>query len=191
VPFSIPMRTARIRGPATPTPILITGAAQMTGRGHAVRRSASPRSGHGHTATTYLRQERGNDGDGSAFVLARPRLLQRRVDRSKPGVELGAEPVHDGNDRERNAAAINPYLIAVAPASSAMNCLKLVVIDGHSVAFAPGTATGFSRAWRSAMLQSICVRAGSGNNLIVRLSDQTGTLPLAPQPRQPLINPNS
>src|ERR1700722_13380641 len=143
------MRTARIRGPATPTPILITGAAPMTGRGQAVRRSAPPRSGHGHTATTYLRQERGNDGDGSfriaerLFVLARPRLLQRRVDRSKPGVELGAEPVHDGNDRERNAAAINPYLIAVAPASSVMNCLKLVVIDGHSVAFAPGTATGF------------------------------------------------
>jgi hypothetical protein len=107
----------------------------MTGRGQAVRRSASPRSGHGHTATTHLRQERGNDGDGSfriaeqLFVLARPLLFQRSVDRSKLGVELGAEPVHDGNDGERNAAAINPYLIAVAPDLSALNCLKMVVID--------------------------------------------------------------
>jgi hypothetical protein len=30
-------------------------------------------------------------------------LPQRIVDRSELGVELGAEPVHDGNDGERNA----------------------------------------------------------------------------------------
>jgi hypothetical protein len=86
-----------------------------------------------------------------------------------------------GARSRRHAAAINPYLIAVAPDSPAMNCLKLVVIDG-AVAFATGTATGFSRTARRAMLQSIYVRAGSGNSLIVRFSDRTGTPPLAPQP---------
>ena len=32
----------------------------------------------------------------------RPELLQRRIDRRELGAQLGAEPVHDGDDRQRN-----------------------------------------------------------------------------------------
>jgi hypothetical protein len=38
------------------------------------------------------------------------RLFQRIVDRGELGVQLGTEPVHDGNDSERNTGCDEPVL---------------------------------------------------------------------------------
>jgi hypothetical protein len=44
-------------------------------------------------------------GIGAGIGHVRRGLFQRGIDRGELGVELGAEPVHDGDDGERNASS--------------------------------------------------------------------------------------
>ena len=48
-------------------------------------------------------------------------LFQRDVDRSRRGTPLGAEAQGDGDDCDDMTAALDPYAIAVASVSSALN----------------------------------------------------------------------